>query len=77
MTNKNADMAQLRQRLANKEVEARLTAEREAKREIEFRGLGAQLDALPKNTAEYMHPANKSHESPIVLPVITARYFEL
>ena len=49
----------------------------EAERDVAYAALQATVDAIPKNTAEYMHPELPPPESAIVLPPITARFFKL
>lgn len=71
------EIAQLRQRLADMQIAADQNAERERTRETEMAGMRARLDAIPRNAADYMHPPNVLPETPIVLPPITARHFEL
>ena len=49
----------------------------EAERDAAYTSLQATVDAIPKTAADYMHPDLPLPELAIILPPITARFFEM
>ena len=84
MTEAQGDMAELRRQIEELQRAAATSAATAAanaataRAEAQARAaLQAQLDTIPRNAQQYMHPELRIPESAIVLPTNNARNFEI